>query len=55
MFNRMADIYETDTRASIKRFTSIFEPVVILVMGVLIGSLILSMLLAITSINDVQI
>ena len=55
MFNRMADIYETDTRASIKRFTSIFEPVVILVMGILIGSLILSMLLAITSINDVQI
>jgi general secretion pathway protein F len=55
MFNRMADIYETDTRASIKRFTSIFEPVVILVMGVLIGSLILSMLLAITSINDVQV
>jgi len=55
MFMRMADIYETDTRASIKRFTSIFEPVVILVMGVLIGSLILSMLLAITSINDVQI
>ncbi|MDE3167951.1 MAG: type II secretion system F family protein [Acidobacteriota bacterium] len=55
MFNRMADIYETDTRASIKRFTSIFEPVVILVMGVLIGSLILSMLLAITSINEVQV
>jgi general secretion pathway protein F len=55
MFARMADIYETDTRASIKRFTSIFEPVVILVMGVLIGALILSMLLAITSINDVQV
>jgi general secretion pathway protein F len=55
MFIRMADIYETDTRAAIKRFTSIFEPVVILVMGVLIGALILSMLLAITSINDVSI
>ena len=55
MFSRMAEIYETDTRASIRRFTSIFEPVVILVMGVLIGALILSMLLAITSINDVAI
>ena len=55
MFNRMAEIYETDTRAAIRRFTSIFEPVVILVMGILIGSLILSMLLAITSINDVSI
>lgn len=55
MFARMADIYETDTRASIKRFTSVFEPVVILVMGILVGSLILSMLLAITSINDVAV
>jgi general secretion pathway protein F len=55
MFIRMADIYENDTRASIRRFTSIFEPVVILVMGVLIGALVLSMLLAITSINDVAV
>jgi len=55
MFARMADIYENETRAAIRRFTSIFEPVVILVMGVVVGALILSMLLAITSINDVQV
>ncbi|HTS27405.1 MAG TPA: type II secretion system F family protein [Bryobacteraceae bacterium] len=55
MFARMADIYETDTRASIKRFTSVFEPIVILIMGILVGSMILSMLLAITSINDVAV
>jgi general secretion pathway protein F len=55
MFARMADIYESDTRASIKRFTAIFEPLVILIMGIVVGSLILSMLLAITSINDVAI
>lgn len=55
MFARMADIYENDTRAAIRRFTSIFEPAVILVMGVVVGALILSMLLAITSINDVQV
>ena len=55
MFVRTADIYETETRASIKRFTAIFEPAVILIMGVLIGALILSMLLAITSINDVAV
>lgn len=53
MFNRMADIYESDTKAAIKRFTSLFEPMVILVMGLIVGALILSMLLAITSINDV--
>ena len=55
MFNRMADIYEDDTRAAIKRFTAIFEPVVILVMGVIVGGFILSILVAITSINDVAI
>jgi general secretion pathway protein F len=55
MFTRMADIYENDTRASIKRFTAIFEPAVILVMGIIVGALILSMLLAITSINDVAV
>ncbi len=53
MFNRMAEIYEIDTKAAIRRFTSLFEPLVILVMGIVVGSLILSMLLAITSINDV--
>jgi general secretion pathway protein F len=55
MFSRMADIYENDTRSSIRRFTSVFEPIVILVMGILVGALILSMLLAITSINDVAV
>jgi general secretion pathway protein F len=53
MFNRMAEIYEVDTKSAIRRFTSLFEPLVILVMGIVVGSLILSMLLAITSINDV--
>jgi len=55
MFARMADIYENDTRAAVRRFTAVFEPLVILVMGIVVGGLILSMLLAITSINDVQI
>ncbi len=55
MFSRMADIYEVDTRAAIKRFTALFEPLIILVMGIMVGALILSMLLAITSINDVAV
>lgn len=55
MFNRMADIYDADTRAAVKRFTSLFEPLLILIMGLIVGALILSMLLAITSINEVAI
>ena len=46
MFNRMADIYESETRSSIKRFTTLFEPLIILTMGILVGTMILSMLIA---------
>ncbi len=55
MFSRMAEIYEGETRTAIKRFTALFEPLVILIMGILVGVLILSMLLAITSINEVAV
>jgi len=55
MFNRMADIYDTETRTAIRRFTSLFEPLIILVMGIIVGTLILSLMLAITGINDVAV
>lgn len=55
MFSRMAEIYENETRAAIRRLTAVFEPLVILVMGIVVGALILSMLLAITSINEVAV
>lgn len=55
MFGRMAEIYETETRNAIRRFTALFEPIIILVMGIIVGALILSMLLAITSMNEVAI
>jgi general secretion pathway protein F len=55
MFTRMAEIYEGETRVAIRRLTALFEPLIILVMGVLVGALILSMLVAITSINDVAV
>ena len=38
MFYRMADIYENETRTAIRRFTSLFEPLIILVMGMMVGS-----------------
>jgi len=53
MFARMADIYEKDTRDAVKRFTALFEPLVILFMGVVVGAMILSIMLAITSINEI--
>ncbi|MDA1311712.1 MAG: type II secretion system F family protein [Acidobacteria bacterium] len=53
MFDRMADIYDKDTREAIKRFTALFEPIVILIMGIVVGAMILSIMLAITSINQI--
>lgn len=55
MFLRMADVYEAETRVAIRRFTALFEPMIILIMGVIIGALVISLLVAISSINDVAV
>lgn len=53
MFERLASIYENETRVATRRLTALFEPMVILGMGLTVGVIVLSLLLAITSINDV--
>src|SRR5215467_2309965 len=53
MLLQVADVYEKDVRNSVKALTSVFEPAIILVMGILIGAVVLSILSAIFSINEV--
>jgi general secretion pathway protein F len=53
MFERLATIYENETKVALRRLTALFEPMVILGMGLTVGVIVLSLLLAITSINDV--
>jgi general secretion pathway protein F len=53
MLLQVADVYEKDVRTSIKALTSVFEPAIILVMGILVGAVVLSMLMAIFSINEI--
>jgi type II secretory pathway component PulF len=53
MLLQVADVYEKDVRTSVKALTSVFEPAIILVMGVLVGTVVLSILMAITSIADI--
>lgn len=53
MFARMADIYDAETRTTIRRATALFEPLVILTAGLVVGVMVLSMLMAIVSMNDV--
>jgi general secretion pathway protein F len=53
MLMRVADMYDREIKVNIKAFTSLFEPLVILLMGLLIGSMVISMLMAIFSVNDI--
>ena len=52
MLLQIADVYEKDVRTSIKSLTAVFEPAIILIMGILVGAVVLSILTAIFSIND---
>jgi type II secretory pathway component PulF len=52
MLVRVAEQYDADVRKTAKRFIALFEPLTIIVMGGLIGSIVLAMLTAIFSIND---
>jgi general secretion pathway protein F len=53
MLLQIADAYEKDVRTSVKTLTAVFEPIIILVMGIVVGTVILSMLMAIFSINEI--
>lgn len=53
MLMHISDIYDRETKVSIKAFTSLFEPLIILLMGLVIGAMVISMLLAIFSVNDI--
>lgn len=52
MLVTVADHYDEEVRRATKRLTSLLEPALILVMGLVIGVVVISMLLAIFSIHD---
>ncbi len=53
MLLRVADNYEKVVRNMIKRFVNLLEPAMILAMGLMVGFIVISMLLAVFSMNDV--
>lgn len=55
MLIQVADVYDNEVRKSVKNLLAFFEPALILVMGLIIGTIVVSMLLAIFSINDVPL
>ncbi len=52
MLIKVSTTYEKSLRVAIKRFVSLFEPVMILTMGLIIGFIVISMLLAIFSMTE---
>jgi type II secretory pathway component PulF len=55
MLVKIADQYESDIRKATRNLVAMFEPAMILVMGGLIGIIVVSMLTAIFSINDLPL
>lgn len=55
MLGRIATQYEKDVQKMTKSFVAAFEPLMIIVVGALIGFVVVSMLLAVFSINDMPI
>jgi len=53
MLTKVAETYEEDVQNTVKRFVSLLEPLIILVMGAVVGFIVISMLLAIFSINEI--
>jgi len=53
MLFKVADAYDRQTRTTIKRMVAMLEPAMILVMGLVVGFIVISMLMAIFSINEI--
>lgn len=55
MLIQVAEAYDVEVRNSMKNLISFFEPALILLMGIIIGTIVVSMLMAIFSINDIPL
>ena len=55
MLLRVAVIYEKSLKQAVKRFMALLEPIMILAMGLIIGFIVISMLLAVFSISDIPL
>lgn len=52
MLLKIADRFDLEVRTTVKRLLSLLEPALILVMGVMVGFIVIAMLMAIFSINE---
>ncbi|MEM7400718.1 MAG: type II secretion system F family protein [Pseudomonadota bacterium] len=52
MLTRVSEIYEKETSNAMQRLVNLFEPAIIIILGIAIGGIIVSILLGMVSIND---
>ncbi len=52
MLTRVSEIYEKETSNAMQRLVNLFEPAIIILLGIAIGGIIVSILLGMVSIND---
>lgn len=55
MLARVAEVYQRETSAAMQRFLSLLEPIMIISLGLMIGGIIISILMAIMSVNDLPL
>ncbi len=54
MMQQVAEQYEKETRRSIDRSLAFLEPMIVLFMGLVVGTIVVTMLLAVFSVNDIE-
>jgi general secretion pathway protein F len=55
MLQRVADVYDREVAAAVKRFLAVLEPVLILSLAVLIGSIVLSILMGVLAMSELVV
>lgn len=55
MLLKVAETFEANVRRAVKRFIGLLEPSVVLIMGLLVGFIVVAMLMAIFSINEIPL
>jgi general secretion pathway protein F len=55
MLLKVAETFETDVRSAVRRLIGLLEPSIILIMGLVVGFIVVAMLMAIFSINEVPL
>lgn len=55
MFNRIADMYEQDLEKTLNRLMALAQPAILIVMGMMIGTILLAILLPLTDVSSLAV